>query len=563
MKRLHLFLLFCFISFLSIESIETRKRPRLTVVMVIDQFAYHYIPKLSPFLRHGLKFLLKQGVVYENAYYPHAMPSTGPGHTGLNTAVDPKDHGIIANSWCTSTGCKVACDDDSVEDAAVINPDGGLYDYGKGPANIMVDGITDQFIMSSGPCNIKDSYSISLKSRAAIGTAGRMGKALWFDDETGKFTSSLAYFDQLPQWLINFNAEQRIGQLKSVYWNLAYPCKKLPYCFKHIHNYEFSTRKYSLIGKPLPIDWQEDNPFELFKRTPRANQLIFDCALRCIETHMNRKSCNELIVWVCLSPLDMVGHDYGPDSLEAIDMVYHLDCQIKRFMNCITSHLKRTEVLFALTADHGVCPIPELLNEDGFSLAKRIQYKEVAEILNKRLKKDVDIGDLVANCQSAQLWLDEERLHELPKDQQKKIVRSLRSELLKYPGIKRVWTYQELENSWFAHDQLESYFKNQMYPGRTGHLIIQTNPYCPPQDLKKGTSHRTPYEYDTHVPLILYQKGNVEKRVLHEKVWALQFAPSLAYLLNIPKPSASTYTMLPGLVDYDPITGEALQTVVI
>jgi len=44
--------------------------PKLIVVIVIDQFAHHYLPKLSPYFRDGLKLLMSRGICYENAHHP-------------------------------------------------------------------------------------------------------------------------------------------------------------------------------------------------------------------------------------------------------------------------------------------------------------------------------------------------------------------------------------------------------------------------------------------------------------------------------------------------------------
>lgn len=564
MKRLNLLIILSLaLSCATIESVEIRRRPRLTVIMVIDQLAYHYIPKLYPHLRGGLRFLLNHGIVYENAYFPLSNPSTGPSHTSLNTGTLPKTHGVIGNSWNAPDGSKVACDMDSVEYAAVLAPDGDVYDYAKGPYQIMADGITDQFMLREGPCARRESYSISLKSCAAICTANKMGKAIWFDEQSGNFTSSLAYFDELPCWLKSFNNAKRVSQISQVTWRLAYPCKKRPYCFKNINNYQYSLRPEGLAGKTIPVNGNSKNPFELYVRTPAANKLLFDCALSCINAHMSRKCDTEMLLWISLSPLDLIGHDYGPDSLEAIDMIYHLDCQIKQFMDCINSKLKRTETLYILTADHGVSPIPELLQDQGFTNAQRIVYDDIAKELNAKAQKDFGVTGTVANTQSAQLFVNKQQLHKLPAEKQTEVLASLQKQLLSHSGIKRVWTLKELEQACFEPDTIEAFYQNQIFPGRSSQLIVQTFPYAIPTDFKKGTGHYTPYEYDTHVPLILYQKRALSDRVIHEKVWTLQLANTLAYLLDIPKPSASTYNILPGIFDYDPITGELIMTVAV
>ena len=372
------------------------KKPRLTIIMVVDQFAYSYLRKLSCYLNHGIKFLMRHGIVYENAQHPHGMPSTGPGHTALSTGCYAKDHGITSNHWATPFGKKIACDDDDPKTAAVINPRGGFYDFGKGPLHIEVDGISDQFVMSQEPGSSRVAISLSIKSRAAVCTANEMGKAIWLDSNTGQFTSSKAYYDQLPSWLKQFNQQKRLDTITKISWPLFFPRCSKAYNFKYIDNYQYSARP-SIVGKTLPIDWNSDDPFELFIRTPAANQLLFDLALHTIKTHVTRKSCQEMMLWVCLSPLDMVGHEFGPQSREVIDMIYHLDCQIERFMDSVSEYLKRTDVLYVLTADHGVSPIPELLNDDGYSAATRIDYSKVIPQINDSIKKSLEIDEYICS----------------------------------------------------------------------------------------------------------------------------------------------------------------------
>lgn len=535
--------------------LQAQKKPRLTVVMVVDQFAYSYIRKLSPHLKYGLKFLMNQGIVYENAYFPHANPSTAPGHTGLNTGCTADYHGIIGNFFCSPTGERVACDDDSAKKCAVINPRGGIYDYGKGPAHIMVDGISDQFVLTSQPGAPRVSLSLAIKSRAAICTANKLGKAIWFDTKSGMFTSSKYYYEQLPEWLSSFNQKKGAHTLKNVRWPLFYPRKSEAYQFKDIDNYTYSNHA-PIAGKT--ISFNQADGFAAFEHTPAANQLLLDLAFYCIKKHINRTSCQEMLLWVCLSPLDFIGHDYGPQSREAIDMIYHLDCQISRFMDQLAEHLKRTDVLYVLTADHGVSPIPELLNKEGYPSACRLDYSQIIEELNGLCKEKSGTDDLVCSCLSSNIYF-KNVFQELPSAQQKELLQSSKEKISSLPGVKKVWTFDELKNSCFDAESIESFYKKQLYPGRSGSLIIQPFPYCLPDEFKKGTGHRTPYQPDTHVPLILYQKNNIEKRIIYEKVWTLQLAPSLAHLLRIPRPSACLYPLLPGLIDYDPITGEVLQ----
>ena len=115
------------------------------------------------------------------------------------------------------------------------------------------------------------------------------------------------------------------------------------------------------------------------------------------------------------------------------------------------------------------------------------------------------------------------------------------------PGIKNVWTFDELEDSTFQPHQLESFYKNQLYAGRSGDIICQPEPYCQITKYPTGTSHMSPYDYDTHVPLIIYQNGRFEKKKVNKKVWMQQLPVTLAHILHVGQPSASPYDQLPGL----------------
>ncbi len=523
------------------------QKPQITVIMVIDQCAAHYFPKLSPFFKYGFKNLLQNGIVYENANYPHSMPSTGPGHAALATGCYPKDHGIVGNNWCTPDGTRTACDDDDPATAAVINPQTGrCYHKGKGPKNIMVDSISEQFMISNQPVSPRATFSLSLKSRSAICTANKMGKAIWLDGQTGNFTSSRAYYHQLPRWLKQFNQEQDLGHLHKVSWPLFYERDSQAYNFKNIDNYSFA-QKPGIAGTTIAIDHSSKYPFASFDTTPAANQLIFDLSTSCIAQQLQENPAQELLIWVCLSSLDIAGHTYGPQSREVIDMLYHLDYQIAQFMNTLGTLIDESKILYVLSADHGVSPIPELLEQEGYPNAQRINYADLIPALNTAVKSISGMPSLIDNCMSAQLYISNEKWRTLSAEQQTESIATVKKILQSHQGIKKVWTPQELLQGCFEPNQVEFFYKNQLYPGRTGTLIVQPFPYCVIDNHPRGTGHRTPYESDTHVPLILYCKDSLKPQHITQNVWTLQLAPTLANLLEIQKPSACIMGILPGI----------------
>lgn len=523
--------------------------PRLTVVLVVDQFAHHYIGKLMPHLKHGLKYLFDNGVVYTNAHMPHGQPGTSTGHAGLNTGTCAKDHGFTSNAWYTN-GKKVACDDDDSGNALVLSPN-GTYDYGKSAHLLMVDGLSDQCVLQSEPRSNFAAYSISGKSRSAIATSSKLGKPIWFDSATGRFTSSKAFFDTLPQWVEGFNRNNDINKMNSITWERMYPKSPYAYNFYNINNYDYARTHETMLNRLLPIYDEEraECPYHFFEKTPQANQLILDCAQACIKAHVSRKHRDKLLLWVCLSPLDKVTHQYGPDSMEAIDMIYHLDKQIQRFIRRTLRVIGKHEVLFALTADHAIMPMPELLHKKGLTQARRIEKLDWIKDINKKIENKYALSNIVVNYRGQELLLDQAVMENIKPREQIAIINDIKLYAMQEQGIKNAWAYDELLRLPTQPGTLEDNIKNQLFKGRSGSVVIQTDPYTLITHWPEGTCHKTPYDYDTHVPLIIFHPGKFEKRYVRKRVTTLQLANTLAEVLNVPKPSASTYEVLPDLFD--------------
>jgi predicted AlkP superfamily pyrophosphatase or phosphodiesterase len=523
--------------------------PRLVVVIVVDQLAHHYFNKLMPYLKYGLRYLVDNGVVYTNAHMPHGQPGTATGHAGLSTGTCAKDHGFVSNSWYEN-GNKVACDDDPSQDALVLSPD-GTYTSGKSPWRLMVDGLSDQCVMQSEPNSEFYAYSISGKSRAAIATASKMGKALWFDSKTGLLTSSKAYFDELPGWLKLFNRDNNINERGSIVWQRMYPRNPYAYNFFNIQNYDYSQTKKTMLDTPLPVcdPSQGKNSYYFFERTPQANEYLLDCAQACIKAHVSRKHRDRLLLWVCLSPLDKVVHKYGPYSLEAIDMLYHLDKQLQRFIRQTLRVIGKHEVVFALTADHGIMPIPEILHKEGLTQAQRVDRHQFIDGINQVIEKKHGVKNSIVTYKGQELVLNMAILDKVSNYKRSAVINDIKLCLLKKDGIKNVWSFDDLCTMCTQPNTLEDNIKNQLFKGRSGSIIIQTYPYALVTHWSNGTSHKTPYDYDTHVPLIILHPGKFERKCVRKRVVALQLANTLAELLNVAKPSASMYDILPDLFD--------------
>lgn len=531
-------------------SYSCARTPKVAVIFVVDQCAHHYLEKIQPHLKKGMKLLFDKGVVYNYAYHPHSNPSTSTGHTALSTGCFAKDHGIIGNRWFDFYGKTITCNDDFSGNARVFSPK-GLYDFGKSAASIKVDGLSDQFVNTSKPHAKCEAFALSYKDRVATSLASRLGKGIWFDHKAQAFTSSKFYFEKLPEWVEAFNWKNKIEAVPPyLVWQLKHPGNVLAYDGAYPDNYKFTSYTFSLLDTPLgKLNHKPKFAYdELFIKTPYANQLLLDLAKRCVDDYKKRASKNDkLILWIGLSPLDIVGHFYGPDSKEAIDMLYYLDYQIGDFMKCMKKYFAPKDTLFALTGDHGVMPIIELLQDKGFSNIVRLDPEKLISEMNEIVERKFGVKNVVQGFQTPQFYLNKQIAGEIDWRTRIEILSELKFYLRSRNGIQEVWTYEDLESLDCDSGTVDWFYKNQMYLGRSGDLTCKCFPYCAITKYPKGTHHRTPYEYDLHVPLVLYQKGNVEKKKIDKKVWMLQFPNTIAKIFGIPGPAASTFEILPGV----------------
>jgi len=414
------------------------QKPLLTVVIVIDQFAHHYLRTLKPYLKYGFKTLLDNGIVYANSYYPHALPATATGHASLNTGTYAKNHGIINNEWFDVDGKPVNSDDDTAVDAAVFSPD-GFYNYGKSARNIMVDGVSDQICLQNNPNQTTDVFAISLKSRAAIGMAGKLGKALWLDSASRFFTSSKAYFAEIPDWVSQFNKKAKLNKLKTIFWKTSYPRNSAAYEFKNIDNHEF-TGCPAIAGTQIPASINNKQYEDPLQRSPLGSQICLDFALECINNHLTKKSKNSMLLWVSLSSLDLVGHAFGPNALETIDMIYHLDKQLHYFMHRITKKFGKQNVLYVLTADHGIEPIPEIAALEGLP-ARRLMLGDWIPEINALIAKELSPSPVRPLLRTAfhapYLYFDMTVFNKLDHQQKNRAIEIIKQYLMKKTGHKK------------------------------------------------------------------------------------------------------------------------------
>src|SRR5258708_6026329 len=111
MKRL---LLALFIALNAHADMWAAKKPKLMVVIVVDQFRADYISRYqSEFVKDGMAALIKNGAYFPYGEYGLLQAMTGPGHATVLTGAYPYQMGIPLNEWIDSKRSgKTYCVDD-------------------------------------------------------------------------------------------------------------------------------------------------------------------------------------------------------------------------------------------------------------------------------------------------------------------------------------------------------------------------------------------------------------------------------------------------------------------
>ena len=209
-------------------------RPRLIVLLVVDQMRGDYVDKFQQQWTGGLHRLVSDGAWFRQVDYPYFDTVTCPGHTTIATGTLPATHGMVLNLWWDPRKkAEVRCtQDEATTFISYGQPVAGAADSA---ANIRVSTLADELrAQSSPPARV---ISFSLKSRAAVGLGGHKPDAVtWFDD-SGTWVTSSAFAKALVPEVADFVRRHPVEADFNKTWDLALPqsayCDERPRPARH------------------------------------------------------------------------------------------------------------------------------------------------------------------------------------------------------------------------------------------------------------------------------------------------------------------------------------------
>ncbi len=511
---------------------------KLVLGIVIDQFRYDYLSRFEDqFGTGGFKRFLTNGAVFSNAHYPYTPTVTACGHAVFMSGSAPNENGIIANEWWDREAGKRIT---SVVDANTKLL-GGKEAAGASPHRLLSSTIGDQLkLITNGQAKV---IGISLKDRAAILPAGkRPNGAYWYDDTTGKIVSSTYYFNDLPNWVKQFNQDNCADKYFGRKWEKLLPeaayARSLPD--------DSSFEKWS-YGKTFPhlITGGEDKPgskfFKQFEATPFANEMLIKLAQAAIENEQLGADDVPDVLSVSFSANDILGHYLGPNSPEVQDMTIRTDRMLAEFLAYVDKKIGLQNTLIAFTADHGVAPVPE--HAQTLGLGGRIEVKEVAETISNALNKQFGEEKWVSSITYGNVYFDYAALAR--RQASRAAVENTTCAALKQlKGIAECFTRTDILSGQLPRTRVANSVALGFHAERNGDLVAIPKPFWMfGEATPLATTHGTPYSYDTHVPVIFYGAG-VKAGIFTTASSPLDIAPTLAALLKIEPPSNSVGQIL-------------------
>ncbi|KTD08614.1 alkaline phosphatase family protein [Legionella jamestowniensis] len=504
-------------------------KPKLVVQLVVDQLRGDLISRYQhKFGPDGFNYLLKHSLDYQNAHHPHANTVTCAGHATIATGSYPALHGIVSNEWYDrKTKSEMNCVED-LQSSILSTVRSQKSLAGRSPRNLMASTLSDEIVLAQ----IGRAFAVSLKDRAAITLTGHAGKAFWFDKENGGFITSKYYYSTYPVWVTDWNNRY---EAKEVTWQLSAPVANYTYAkapgFKNRFQ-EFGATFPHHSGSP-----KSETYYKFFSMMPYADELTADFAINLL-AHEKLGSANGKVDYlgISFSAVDVIGHQFGPNSLESEDNLLRLDKTLAKLLAAIDKQVGLDNTLIVLTADHGVSDSPAYLAAHHIKENHSLKIPQMREIIEQTLVKHFQLPAKALQAISLPyIYLNHEIIneHQLSIHQ---VSAYLAETLRQQVGIFQAYP-MPLANT--EHDWLSAKVDKMAFPDRSGDIYLVPPPYQALADKsEQRVAHGTPWQYDSYVPL-LFVNAQFKTKHITRPVHTTDIAPTLAAILSIKSPSAS------------------------
>lgn len=490
-----------------------RDRPKLVVVIVIDQFRADYLTRFEKRFKPaeaqsklgGLNYLMAKSAYFPFAKYDILQSMTCPGHATIMTGSYPYMNGIPLNEWFDRTeGRTLYC----VEDK----------ESGMSPRKLIGTTVSDEVKMAGKKAKV---ISVALKDRSAIMLGGHRADAAFWLSNDFRWISSKYYFAkaEVPAWVEKLNSDlaKQKGQnyiFKSEGTGSGY--SELSQDFSH----ETSIGARDSLAYPLGL------------------KITTQMAIQALHEYKLGLGPDTDFLSLSYSSHDSLGHDTGANNREMEEMTVAEDANISELINAVREQMKTHfgDVVFVLTGDHGVAPSAAFAKESKLE-ADTFNYKKMQDELNQKMieKFGAIDGSWILKINSLNFYFNL-KAAALKKVTSRELEDFAKIELLKTPGISFAFSKSDYFAKTLPPGQLERQILKTYNPTINGDVVLIPKVFY--TDDSHSSTHMTGYNYDRTVPLLIAAR-NIKSGVYPGSVEIVDLAPTLSFLLGVLPPSLS------------------------
>jgi len=515
------------------EQKSTNHAPKLVVVIVVDQMRGDYLERYGHQWTQGLRRLMDQGAWFRQAAYPYMNTITCAGHSTISTGSYPATHGIILNAWWDRESAKqVSCTEDP---RAQTISYGAPAKGGHSSFRLEVPTLADELRAQSG--GKTRVVTMAIKARAAIMLAGhRSDSSTWYEAGSGAWVTTSALTAAPVPFVENFMKSHPMDRDAGKTWDRLLPSDH--YLFEDAGPGERPSEGWSDVF-PHPLGGQPGKANPQFSRlwgeSPFADAFLGELAAAAVDALKLGNGPGTDYLGMSFDALDSVGHAFGPQSHEVQDTLVRLDATLGSLLSFLDRAVGPKNYVLALSADHGVAPIPERMGREGID-AGRVGTVEVVDRVEKAIEPFLGSGKHVARMTYPDLYFMPGVYAKLQADPA--AMRTVMEAISGVPGVWRIFRSEELPDAKNNGDAVKRAAALSFYPGRSGDLVIVPKPYwffvsdARSTAAGSATTHGTSHGYDQSVPLILMGNGIRSGDYLGTASPA-DIAPTLALLCGI------------------------------
>ena len=416
---------------------------------------------------------------------------------------------------------------------------------GRSPRAILTSTFSDELASyTAGQAKI---FGVSIKDRGAVSLAGHAGKAFWFSKPSGEFVTSTYYYDDYPQWVVDWNAKKLPEGYSGKAWELLHPIETYMFGDRDDQAWEVSLGDY---GRTFPHAFTtSENPYftTFLTLSPAGDQLTTDFAKTLIDAEGLGDDAVTDYLAVSYSATDYIGHFFGPSSLESEDNLMQLDRTLADLFAYVDEKIGLENTLIVLSADHGGPEAPGYLESLGIPAGYVSPKAWDTDSAIARIKDKFGIkGPLIEGYNHPYLYLSSDLLDD-PDVDLAELEEALAEALVTFPAVAYAVPSTSLERGTVPDNLLIRAVRNNYNAARSGNVYVVFKPGWFINDLdglSAAVVHGSPWRYDTYVPVIFAGYG-IEPKTVSRRIHTVDVATTLSNIVGALPPSGAAGEVLP------------------